>query len=431
MLDLLKKMFTGQNQFASGGLLLMVIGGLSVYLRAIPEKLWEWFVLQSTMMITVKDDDAAFVWVKEWFLEQEFLRRVRRIDLDTRLRSERVALIPAPGLHWFWYAGRPFQVWFMRTDNTRERTSRRVESITFRTLGRNQAFLKNFVEDVVRCHTKRMGVQSWLYTYNDGWEYSENYTPRLLESVVLEAGEKERLVQDITRFRNSQPRYSLLGVPYHRGYLLYGPPGTGKTSLVSAVAAHFALSVYCLNLTEFSDRTLMAAVSQIPRNAVLLFEDIDCMKGGQKRELESAGSKTEISTDRQPNEGTTANNRVTLSGLLNVIDGFFAPTGVLFMMTANRIEALDPALLRPGRIDYRLYLGKATAEQKVELYLRFFPEAPESEAREFVRRSPAETMAEFQGWLLGLTEVPAGCVSNEVRERGANVPGDEVEPVLV
>jgi chaperone BCS1 len=69
MLDLLKKMFTGQNQFASGGLLLMVIGGLSVYLRAIPEKLWEWFVLQSTMMITVKDDDAAFVWVKEWFLE--------------------------------------------------------------------------------------------------------------------------------------------------------------------------------------------------------------------------------------------------------------------------------------------------------------------------------------------------------------------------
>ena len=47
-------MLTGQNQFATGGLLLMITGGLSVYLRAVPEKLWHWFVDQTTMMITVK-----------------------------------------------------------------------------------------------------------------------------------------------------------------------------------------------------------------------------------------------------------------------------------------------------------------------------------------------------------------------------------------
>ena len=384
MLELLKTILTGQNQFASGGLLLMVIGGLTVYLRAIPEKLWDWIVHQSTMMITVKDDDAAFVWVKEWFLEQPFLKRARRIDLDTTLRSERIALIPAPGVHWFWYGGRPFQVWFTRTENTRERTLRRVESLTFRTVGRRQAFLKRFVDDVVCCHTKRLGVQSWLYTYNDGWEYSENYTPRLLESVVLDGGDKERLLQDITRFRNSKHRYSQLGVPYHRGYLLYGPPGTGKTSLVSALAAHFGLSVYCVNLTEFNDRRLMAAVCQIPRNSVLLFEDIDCMKGGQKRES-SVTHATEA--DGRADSGGGASNGVTLSGLLNVLDGFFAPTGVLFMMTTNRIETLDAALLRPGRIDYKLYLGAATEAQKIELYRRFFAEASGFEAREFVRSS--------------------------------------------
>jgi chaperone BCS1 len=233
MTEFLKHVLNGQNQFASGGLLLMIIGGLSAYLRAVPEKLWYWIVNQSTMMITVKDDDAAFVWVKEWFLEQPFLRRVRRIDLDTTVRSERIALIPAPGLHWFWYAGRPFQVWFTRSENTRERTARRVEAFTFRTLGRAQGFLKSFVDDVVRCHTKRMGVQSFLYTYNEGWEYLENYAARLLESVVLPNGEKEHLVQDIARFRDAKQSYARLGVPYHRGYLLYGPPGTGKTSLVS------------------------------------------------------------------------------------------------------------------------------------------------------------------------------------------------------
>src|SRR5205807_8469882 len=105
MLEFLKHALNGQNQFASGGLLLMIIGGLSVYLRAIPLQIWEWFVEQTTLMLTVKDDDAAFVWVKEWFLEQKFLKRIRRVDLDTTIRGERTALIPAPGSHRFWYRG--------------------------------------------------------------------------------------------------------------------------------------------------------------------------------------------------------------------------------------------------------------------------------------------------------------------------------------
>ena len=87
MVASLKSMLTGQNQFASGGLLLMIIGDLSVYLRAVPQRLWYWLVDQTTMMITVKDDNAAFLWVKEWFLEQNFLQRIRRGDLDTTMHQ--------------------------------------------------------------------------------------------------------------------------------------------------------------------------------------------------------------------------------------------------------------------------------------------------------------------------------------------------------
>jgi chaperone BCS1 len=404
MWQILKSMLAGRNEFASGGLLLMIIGGLSVWLRAIPERIWEWIVSQTTMMITVKDDDAAFSWVKEWFLEQRFLKRIRRVDLDTTVRNERIAMIPAPGKHWFWYGSRPFEVWFSRTENTHERSGRRVETLTFRTLGRNRVSLESFVEDVVRCHVKRQGVLSYLYIYDDGWDYVEGYSPRGLASVVLQAGEKEHLLQDVEHFRRSKVRYEQLGIPYHRGYLFYGPPGTGKTSLVSALAAHFALSIYVINLAEFNDRSLMKAVNQVPANSVLLFEDVDCMRGSQSREEPDLisgrnGSSTVATKDN------AITNIVTLSGLLNVLDGFQAPSGVLFAMTTNHVEKLDPALLRPGRIDYKLFLGKASDQQKVELYRRFFPSASEPEAREFVDASrSAETMAEFQGLLLALEQ---------------------------
>jgi chaperone BCS1 len=403
MFDLLKHLLDGQNQFASGGLLLMLIGSIGVFLRALPERLWDWIVEQTTMTVTVKDDDEAFTWVKEWFLEQEFLKRIRNLDLDTSLRGAEIALIPAPGTHWFRRGRRPFHVSFYRSEDAKGRSQRRVESLTFKTIGRDQRIVKGFVAEVVACQHRKRRTSSYLYLYDEGWDSVAAYAPRLIESVLLKPGEKEHLMQDIERFRAARERYRRLGVPYHRGYLLYGPPGTGKTSLVSALGAKFGMSIYVVNLAEMNDRTLKNAMNWIPENSVILFEDIDCMK--------SAARRLEIDERQVPSDGTTkttvaAKNTdpggVSLSGLLNVLDGFSAPENVIYVMTTNDADAIDPALLRPGRIDYKLFLGPACESQKIALYRRFFPDASESDAREFAQAHWADTMAEFQGLLLAL-----------------------------
>lgn len=377
----------------------MLLGSVGVMLRELPQMLWSGLLRQTTLMITVKDDDAAFQWVKVWFLDQKFLKRIRRVDLDTTLRGAELSLIPAPGQHWFWYRRRLFRVTFDRSDSTKGPRQRRIESLTFETLGRDQAVLRQLVDDVVSSHRKQENLASALYMYDDYWNRVQAYAPRCLESIILKPGEKEHLVQDLERFRSTRERYRKLGVPYHRGYLLYGPPGTGKTSLVSALAAEFGMSIYAINLTELNDRSLKSAINEVPENSLILFEDIDAMRAGHRRRDE--GSKDGAPAKPEPNV-PPALAGVTLSGLLNVLDGFHAPENVIFVMTTNHAETLDPALLRPGRIDYKLFLGEVAEMQKAALYRRFFPMASDAEARDFAEAHSVKTMAEFQGLLLRL-----------------------------
>lgn len=415
MFVFLHHLFRSQNQFASGGLLLMLIGSVSVFLRSLPEHLLDFFLHQTTMTITVKDDDAAFAWVKEWFLEQRFLKRVRRVDLDTTLRGAEMALLPAPGTHVFWHQRRPFWVQLVRSEDTKGRHQRRTESLTFQTPGRDPVFLKQFVAEIVACHRRKNKEASSLYMYSEYWMSVQAYSPRLLASVVLKPGEKERLMRDLNKFRASRQRYRRLGVPYHRGYLLYGPPGTGKTSLVSGLAAAFGMSIYAVNLTEMNDRTLKTAINEVPEHAVILFEDIDGMQAGHRR----AERNAPVGQAPKGEKAGSAQNRlgVTLSGLLNVLDGFHAPENVIFVMTTNDVESLDPALLRPGRIDYKLFMGEAVEEQKIELYRRFFPGASSAEAEHFAQAHTARTMAEFQGLLLRLDHDDAPPVTQTAAQR--------------
>ncbi|KAL8365912.1 hypothetical protein RB595_004610 [Gaeumannomyces hyphopodioides] len=181
---------------------------------------------------------------------------------------------------------------------------------------------------------------------------------RPLASVVFDKGLKESIVADVNDFLGRQQWYVDRGIPYRRTYLLHGPPGSGKSSFIHALAGELDYNLAIVNLVErgLTDDKLAAMLMTLPPRSILLLEDIDA----------AFGNRQEKSSDGY--SGAT----VTYSGLLNVLDGLAAGEDRIAFLTTNYIERLDPALIRPGRVDVIARIGDATAHQAAELWDRFY-----------------------------------------------------------
>ena len=171
---------------------------------------------------------------------------------------------------------------------------------------------------------------------------------RPLDSVVLDTGITDRLVKDCQEFIENVSWYSDRGIPYRRGYLLHGPPGCGKSSFITALAGHLDRGICVLNLSDrlLSDDRLNHLLAIAPQQTIILLEDIDAV-------FVSREETTEVKAAYQ------GLNSVTLSGLLNALDGVASSEGRILFMTTNYLDRLDPALIRPGRVDYKEYIGKS------------------------------------------------------------------------
>jgi chaperone BCS1 len=276
-------------------------------------------------------------------------------------RDARFAFVPGPGTHWFRYRG----CW-MRL--TRERNGRLVdlttgapwETISLTTLRSHQYLFNELLAEARQLALTSTEGKTTIYTaWGTEWRpFGQPRRARDLHSVVLDDGKSKRLESDVRRFMQRGWWYAERGIPYRRGYLLHGSPGSGKTSFIYALAGSLDMSICLLNLAErgLTDDKLNYLLSNAPERSIILLEDVDSAFLGRQRAPEA--------------DGYQAN--VTFSGLLNSLDGVASSESRIIFMTTNHVEKLDPALIRPGRVDYIEEVGDATYEQTVEIYKRFY-----------------------------------------------------------
>lgn len=373
-----------QNPLVIGSLGLSA-GSVIGYFRSAPKAAGNLFQRFFTCSIQVSnmDDEETFHVTRKWMSSLDYAKRTR--NLTGLLADGNWVLTPAPGNHFFWFEGRP--VWLHRERGNVQSDLKNMalkfpETITIRAMTRNKDVIERLCEKI-KSFSQSLGTPEGhmkIYTvYYSSWE-GRVRMGRPLESVVLPEGEMERVKSDLEKFWNSEEWYHKMGIPYRRGWLFQGVPGSGKTSLVSALAGHYKKNVYILNLSDpdLSDTKMLSLLSCVKNGSIILLEDIDA--AFNRREQKDAQG-------------------ITFSGLLNALDGVASPDGTVVIMTTNHPEKLDPALVRPGRIDQVMDFGAATDEQLSRLYKRF---TGGSHPEGFVQYMKGKTVAQAQEYLLRL-----------------------------
>lgn len=349
------------NDFFSGGLALAGIAAVVTFLR-------RYIVLAMRRLVVeveVREWDMV-MWLGLWLAHTDYGKRCRKLTTNVvNQEGGDAALFFEPGLgpHIFRFE----KVWVLvdRRVDKEENVWNRREWYSVRVLG-SRAVATKLIEDA---KTFAMDLLARRHTafISDGkgeWKRVGVGAPRALSTVVLPGNTSASIADRIRKFRGSRDWYAARGIPWRIGFGLFGPPRTGKTSVVRAIACELGLPLYVLDLAskEFSDRDLIVTLAKVPVGAIVLIEDIDA-------QLDSKSSE------------------ITLSGLLNALDGPLASEGRVLFVTSNTFERLDAALVGEGRLDVHVHFSYATTEQVHAMFLRFFPGHDDS-AAEFAAAVP-------------------------------------------
>ncbi|KAL7895811.1 BCS1 N terminal domain-containing protein [Trichoderma sp. SZMC 28014] len=381
--------------------LIVAIFGLNFVWGYISTSLWAWVDEYLMSSFRVRTDDEIYNMLMLWISRQKFSQNSRRFLVNTDLYSrssyvwggssdddsddegdEDVPVVdfmgpkqnlhytPSFGSHLFWYKSRP--LFFERHQNQQQinfQSASEREELSISCFGRNPRLLKELLAEARQMYLKKDERKTLIYRSSSGssyggepyWQRSLSRPNRPFSTVILNEKLKQDLIADTADYLNPATRrwYANRGIPYRRGYLLYGPPGTGKSSLSLALAGYFRMKIYIVSLSSINatEEGLTSLFGSLPTRCLVLLEDIDTAGLTHTREESDAaptpapGTDSSAPSPASSSSSSGSSGRLSLSGLLNILDGVASQEGRLLIMTTNHIEKLDKALIRPGRVD--------------------------------------------------------------------------------
>ena len=226
--------------------------------------------------------------------------------------------------------------------------------------------VKDYAKEKIKMiETSTKSTVTINYYKKEYWSTISKIPKRPLETLFLKENQREEMVSFIEEFCHEDTRdvYMKHGIPYKCVVLIYGPPGTGKTSTITSIASAIDTDIYIIPMfKELTDCTFVDALSGVrdredDKKSIIVFEDIDTIFDTRK-------------------EGDNQ-NLLTLTGLLNALDGHTCPEGSLIFMTANNPQVFDSALIRSCRVDYKVNLDYIDEYQIKNMYESFFPDQME------------------------------------------------------
>nr|GAT45760.1 predicted protein [Mycena chlorophos] len=385
---------------------LIVFGGALETLRRLAFALYRYIVASFWITASFHQDDSSYDWMMVWLSKQPNYRMAREVDVSTRsfgltssavvvdgeeaelslLSGRKIGLLPSPTLTYsFWYKGHYIAVNRIQT-LTGWRGSKE-ETLELNILARSHRILNELLLEAKKTYNsaKDQSVSIYVSDSSNSWRHVASRPKRSLSSIILDPGVAELLVDDARDFLESKSWYSARGIPFRRGYLLYGAPGSGKTSLIGSIAGELSLDVYIVSLSRsgLDDAGLSELITGLPEKCICLMEDIDCAFSGSINRKDEpapvapvAGPSGPPGPDGVPPPPVIAAaaspSRLSLSGLLNALDGVAAQEGRILYATTNKYSSLDDALCRPGRMDLHVEFKLASRYQAKRLFVQFY-----------------------------------------------------------
>ena len=413
------------NPYFSAGFGLAGIGAALSFLRQSSTSIQHICRKRMLTSLEIPSKDHSYQWVMAWIIQQQHQQSARRYRFLSSLTqhygletvvlrggpntssSEKTELafnfVPSTGRHLMRLMDSFVLVERQRDNRSIDITSGSPwETLTLTTMAWNSHIFRKILKSAEFMALAKEAGRTVIYNPigHDWRPFGDPKSVRVFDSVILDSGVAETIASDIEEFLMSKKWYADRGIPYRRGYLLHGPPGCGKSSFVMAMAGLMNYHIAMLNLCDpsLTDERLQYLLSHAPPRSLLLLEDID---GAVSSGAEIPGQAPQAYT-----------GRLTFSGLLNALDGVAASDERIIFMTTNRVDILPPALVRPGRVDMKIYVGLATPSQFERMYVRFFPDQTEK-AKKFseVLANTPMSMAEVQGFFMFFKNDPDGCLS--------------------